>query len=153
MQNKRLLFFLYFSYCTMAQGSMLSLPDSTVLFSFSEKKTSTYLPVHGYVLWEWENTLAYMSVEFMSRHILRNNCEKVFSWWYTVIHTVRLPQNNVRLHTLSVLLCDLWDPLSPWLPLLLRLNPYCTTLVLTPIHLDRPFLSGLPVLAIACRCM
>lgn len=56
-------------------------------------------------------------------------------------HTILL-QNNARLHTLSVWL---W-PMGP-LPLLTRLSPY-TNPALTPIHLDRPLLSGLPVLAV-----
>lgn len=49
----------------------------------------------------------------MSAHILTDNCEKVFSLCYAVIATARLPQNNVRLHTLSVWLGDLWDPCPP----------------------------------------
>lgn len=47
-------------------------------------------------------SVALVSLKFMSAHILTDNCEKVFSLCYTVIATARLPQNNVRLHTLSV---------------------------------------------------
>lgn len=58
-------------------------------------------------------SVALVSLKFMSAHILTDNCEKVFSRRYTVIATARLPQNNVRLHTLSVWLGDLWDPCPP----------------------------------------
>ena len=54
-----------------------------------------------------------MNIKVMSTHILIDNCEKVFSCWYTVIQRARLPKNNVRLHTLSVWLHDLRDPFPP----------------------------------------
>lgn len=40
-------------------------------------------------------------------------------------------------------------PLGTGVPLLPGLDPFYTNPLLTPIHLDRPFLSSLPVLALA----
>lgn len=88
-----------------------------------------------------------LTINFMSAHFLTDNCEKVFSSLHTVILT-HTPHYSAaeQCKTTHPVCVTLW-PMGP-LPLLTRLSPYYTNPALTPIHLDRPLLSGLPVLAV-----
>lgn len=89
-------------------------------------------------------------------HEYTHSYRQLWESLFTVIHRHSsgraLSEQCKVTHPVCVTLWPLAPP-SPWLPLLPRLNPYCNTSALTPIHLDRPSLSGLPVLAIACRAM